>query len=126
MCTTWQLKVTSKSFRTFFLHLEETDIREKTTDVKKSILIWQSEAVLFKALVPDFILSAGFPQGCVLSPLLFIMCTGSCRSVHERTEIIKFVNENRLESDVTKTKELVVDFRKNANSFKPILIRREV
>ncbi len=84
--------------------------------------------------------NTGSPQGCVLSPLLFIVCTNSCRSLQENSYLLKFSDDtvlvsllqgaqsdhgcalslfvnwcdaNFLDLSVTKTKELVIDFRRN-------------
>ena len=81
--------------------------------------------------------STGSPQGCVLSPLLFILHTDSCRCLKEGSSIVKFLDdtalltlqdteadhghalpdfvkwceESFLDLNVSKTKELI-DFRK--------------
>lgn len=81
--------------------------------------------------------STGSPQGCVLSPLLFILCTNECRSTQLNCHLVKFADDtvllsllsgptlhhgpvlqqfvewcdsSCLELNVSKTKEMVVTF----------------
>lgn len=96
--------------------------------------------------------NTGSPQGCVLSPLLFIMYTDSCRNSQEGSYLVKFsddtallsllqgsesdhgcalpafvkwCDDNFLDLNVLKTKELIIDFRQNSDEPKASTIHGE-
>ena len=98
-------------------------------------------------------ISTGAPQGCVLSSLLYNIYTHDCIASSSQTSIIKFADDtvvvglisnnndqaylkqvkditqwcqlNNLALNVTKTKEMVVDYRKQQGNYTPLYISEQ-
>jgi hypothetical protein len=102
------------------------------------------------AISEEVVLNTGAPQGCVLSPALFTIYTADCLSNSTDTiqakfsddtsltglitsdessyrcaveNLVRWCDENHLLLNVAKTKEMVVDFRRNPPPHSPLLIK---
>ena len=108
---------------------------------------------IHNTLSDTLVLNTGAPQGCVLSPLLFTLFTNDCRSSNESVILVKFSDdttisglisqgdetsyreevqsmvtwceENNLVLNVSKTKEMIVDFRSKPSVINPLKINDE-
>ena len=117
-------------------------------------LLNRNQVVKFNSQLSEpLTLSTGAPQGCVLSPLLFTLFTNDWRSSNSSTLIFNFSDDttieglitnagesayrevervvdwctnNDLELNVAKTKEMIIDFRKNKTAMTPLAIREQV
>jgi len=107
---------------------------------------------LSSSVVSDVIKTyTGAPQGTVLSPFLFSLYTSDCRATHNNCSLDKYADDtvltglitdnidtsyteevdsfvdwcarNHLVLNVEKTKEMIIDFRKNKGFFEPITIQ---
>ncbi len=118
----------------------------------KSFLTNRKQYVIFNGNKSDVIeINTGAPQGCVLSAVLFIVYTADCRSLSNHvivkyaddtvivglisnkddendyvSEVDRFVNwcdQNFLNLNVKKTKEMIVNFSKSPQATDPIEIK---
>ena len=105
-------------------------------------------------LSPEVRSNTGAPQGCVLSPYLYITYTNNCKCTNPNQSCIKFADDSailglmsdadseteyrdtvdkfsewcsdhHLELNVSKTKELVVDPRRGTHPVEPVVIGQE-
>lgn len=70
-------------------------IKDFLTDHPQSVRIGKRSSSIL-------MLSTGFPQGCVLSPLLYTIYTYDCTPKHPCNTIIKFANDTTLVRLITK------------------------
>ena len=57
-------------------------------------LVGRSQLVRVNGSMSDLLFSStGSPQGCVLSPILYILYTNDCRSSHPGRHILKFADD---------------------------------
>ncbi len=121
--------------------LTDLGLNSSLCDWIQDFLTGRPQVVKMGQFTPNSIpLNVGAPQGCVLSPLIYSLYTHDCVSSHSSTSIVKLADEtvvlglnsnndetayldeverltswcqdNCLSLNVSKTKELIVDFRK--------------
>ncbi len=132
--------------------LSDLGLNTSLCDWIPDFLIGRPQVVKMGQFTSNFItLNVGAPQGCVLSPLLYSLYTHDCVSSQNSTSIVKFADEtvvlglisnndetayldeverltswcqdNGLSLNVSKTKELIVDFRKRQQRpYTPLMI----
>ncbi|KAF7646613.1 hypothetical protein LDENG_00184830 [Lucifuga dentata] len=114
---------------------------------------WINDFLVGSHLSSTITLSTSSPQGCVLSPFLYSLYTYDCSPAFSTNSIIKFADDttviglisgrdesayrqevqklsewysiNNLTLNTTKTKELIIDFRKHNTNLRPLLINGE-
>ena len=111
-----------------------------------NFLLHRSQSVkVNNSLSKPVILNTGAPQGCVLSPFLFTLFTNDCVSGNQSVRVVKFSDDttvigcvnnanesvyreevqrlvgwcknNNLVLNISKTKEMIIDFRKKKTPF---------
>ncbi len=109
----------------------------------------QQRVKLNGVLSDTLVTSIGSPQGCVLSSIFFILYTNECRSTKDNCHVVKYADDTvflslltsaecddsnehneffewcktaELQLNISKTKEMVIDFRKNASKVKPVYL----
>ena len=114
-------------------------------------LLQRSQVVKMNSIVSStIIMNTGTPQGCVLSPLLYSLFTNDCVSHHSSVPLLKFADDttliglvsdsdeseyrhevsslvswcdtNNLQLNASKTREMIVDFRKRKSPLAPIIV----
>ncbi|KAI2645161.1 RNA-directed DNA polymerase from mobile element jockey [Labeo rohita] len=71
-------------------------------------------------------ISTGVPQECVLSPFLYSLYTYDCIPSEEIKRLMVWCTENNLALNIKKTKELIIDFRRNQDVHTPLYINEEM
>ncbi len=131
--------------------LSDLGLNTSLCDWIQDFLTARPQVVKVSQFTSNSTLNLGAPQGCVLSPLLHSLYTHDCVSSHSSTSIVKFVDDtvvlglinnddeaayldeverltswcqdNCLSLNVSKTKELIVDFRKRQQRpYTPLMI----
>ena len=119
-----------------------------------SFLTNRKQFVNFNGTKSDVIIvNTGAPQGCVLSAVLFTVYTADCRSDSDKVVIVKYADdtviigllsnddeqyyrdevckfsswceENFLDLNIKKTKEMIIDYRTGDGVVSPLLIEDE-
>ena len=150
-------------FSSAFNTIQPLDLVRKLCDTKmnKTLIAWvldfmtgREQYVKVRGEKSDIITTnTGAPQGCVISPMLFILHTNDCLSYSPQVPLLKFADDttlqgmiteddestyreevdqfvswcgkNHLELNVSKTKELIIDFRRNKNIKEDLIIKGE-
>uniref|UniRef100_A0A669B7J5 Reverse transcriptase domain-containing protein n=1 Tax=Oreochromis niloticus TaxID=8128 RepID=A0A669B7J5_ORENI len=135
-----------------FTKLRDLGLNSRLCAWVLDFLTGRTQVVRVGRCVSDSItINTGAPQGCVLLPLLYSLYTSDCVATHGSNTIVKFADDtvvlgaisnsdeaaymdevknlpswcqdNHLQLNVGKTKELVVDFRRSQHrDYKPIII----
>ena len=72
-----------------------------------SFLTDRKQQVKVNSILSDTLnISTGAPQGCVSSPLLFIIYTNDCRNINRNNHIIKFSDDTAILSLLTKDSDI--------------------
>ncbi|KAK7882814.1 hypothetical protein WMY93_028988 [Mugilogobius chulae] len=141
-------------------HIELLCVSLRPYYLPRGLILWimnflcnRVQQVRIGSVLSDKIITnIGSPQGCVLSPLLYILYTNSCTSSYPHRHLVKFADDTALISllhgdeqehgpvlsefiswcddshlllNTAKTKEMIIDFRRDSTHC-PTLIKGEV
>ncbi|XDV54859.1 hypothetical protein PO909_023061 [Leuciscus waleckii] len=110
----------------------------------------RQQRVRINEVLSDIVnISTGTPQGCVLSPILFILYTNDCQSLQDNSYLVKYADDTvllslrshsdqeygsvlnnfiswcsnmKLDLNVSKTKEMIINFSRRTLALQPIVI----
>ena len=94
----------SSAFNTIKPHLPARKLMQLNVNVSREIILWilsfltewKQRVCIEDVMSPWITASTGAPQGCVLSPVLFIIYTNDCRCSNDNFKLIKFSDDSSI------------------------------